>query len=242
LKTSFAGALDAAHTLAHLDDLARNLWQAYGAGNLQDAEAENLAARIEDRRREIRPQDRTAVRAPHVPRIDASFFPAKRRYPVSPDRYASQQRRRRLAASGPMPPNLACHFTVGQQAVLRIVANEVREKGSCALSIGEIAARAGVGVTTARDAIRAAALDGLVVIEERRQHRAPNLPNRVRVISREWLNWLKRGDRGGGSKVSESTNNKDSKHPVENSVCGQKAGSASLNSKLKDRGGGRKEK
>ena len=208
LKTSFDAALAGARTLAHMDEIALDLWKAYGAEKLSDTEAENLAARIEDRRREIRPKDRTAVRAPAVPRIAASFFPPKRRYPVSPDKRASQERRRRLAASGPMPPALACHFTTGQLAVLRIVADEVREKGSCTLPIAVIAVRAGVCVTLARDAIRAAALDGLVVIEERRQHRAPNLPNLVRVISREWLNWIKRGGRGGGSKFLESTDNR----------------------------------
>ena len=47
-------------------------------------------------------------------------------------------------------------------------------------------ARAGVCLTTARDAVRAAASDGLLVIEERRRNRAPNLANVVRIVSREW--------------------------------------------------------
>jgi hypothetical protein len=84
------------------------------------------------------------------------------------------------------------------------VASEIQEKGFCALPLGAIAARAGVCVTTARDAIRAAALDGLVIIEERRQHRAPNLPNIIRIVSAEWTTWIKRGSKGG-SKVLEST-------------------------------------
>jgi hypothetical protein len=209
LKTSFAGALDAARTLAHVDELARDLWQAYGAGKLTDGDAESLATRIEDRRREIRPQDRTAVRAPSVPRIAASFFPAKRRS-VSPDRVASMERRRRLAASGPMPPALASHYTTGQMAVFRIVADAVRQHGHCAMTLGEIAARAGVGITTARDAIRAGAFDGILVIEERRRRGAPNLPNLVRVISREWSSWIKRSGRGGSS-FSGATNNRVSK-------------------------------
>lgn len=203
MKTSFDGALSAARTLAHVDELARDLWQAHAAGALSDDEAQTTAEILEVRRREIRPQDRTAVRAPHVPRIAASFFPAKRRS-VSPDRAASMERRRRLAASGPMPPALACLFTTGQLAVLRIVADEFRDKGFCALPLGAIAARAGVCVTLARDAIRLAAGDGLLIIEERRQHQAKNLPNRVRVISREWITWVMRG-RGGGSKFLGST-------------------------------------
>ena len=41
----------------------------------------------------------------------------------SPDRQASIERRRRLAASGPLPPAMAARFTVSELAVLRIVAN-----------------------------------------------------------------------------------------------------------------------
>jgi hypothetical protein len=204
IKTTFSGALCAARTLAHVDELARDLWQAYGAGTISDADAESLAARIEDRRREIRPKDKTAVRVPDLPRIAASFFPAKTKNPTSPDRAVSRDRRRRLACSGPMPPALACRFTTGQLAVLRIVGDEFRDRGACELSLGAIAARAGVCVTLARDAIRLAAGDGLLIIEERRQHRAKNLPNRVRVVSREWITWLRRGP-GGGSKKMGAT-------------------------------------
>jgi hypothetical protein len=204
---TFAAALASARTLAQVDDLAKILWTAYGNGALTDIEAENLAGLVEARRREIRPQDRTAVRAPHVPKTPTSFFPAKRHYPVSPDKHASRERRRRLAASGPMPPALACHFTTGQLAVLRIVADEVKDKGACTLPLASIAARAGVCVTLARDAIRLAAGDGILVIEERRQHRAPNKPNLIRIVSREWRCWIDRGRRGG-SKFLESTGRK----------------------------------
>jgi hypothetical protein len=221
LKTSFDGALSAARTLTHVNDLAHELWQAYGAGKITDTEAENLAARIEDRRREIRPQDRTAVRAPQVPRVAKSFFPPKRRYSSSPDRAASRARRRDHALSGPLPYPLARHFTDGQLATLRIVGDEVRAKGFCDLTIGEIAARAGVCANTARDAIRAAALDGLVTIEERRRHRAKNLSNVVRIISREWKVWIERGRRIGSNRF-ESTDNKGLQPSKNQSSCGKK--------------------
>jgi hypothetical protein len=206
----FTAALAGALTLAAIDDLAKSLWAEFAAGRLTDDQAENLAARVEDRRREIRPQDRTAVRAPDLPRIAASFFPAKSKKTTSPDRAASRDRRRRLACSGPMPPALACRFTTGQLAVLRIVADEVRDKGACVLPLGAIAARAGVCVTLARDTIRLAAGDGLLIIEERRQHHAKNLPNRVRIVSREWITWIKRGP-GGGSRFLGATDSQVSK-------------------------------
>ena len=43
-----------------------------------------------------------------------------------------------------MPPALACKFTTGELAVLRIVGDEVRASGLCGLCIDAIAARAGV--------------------------------------------------------------------------------------------------
>jgi hypothetical protein len=119
-----------------------------------------------------------------------------------------------------MPPQLACQFTTGELAALRIIADAVRNRGFCILTLGEIAARTGVCVTTARNALRTAAREGLVTIEERRRDKRPNLSNVVRVVSREWLVWIARGrknssddrgnadasaSKGGGSKKMEST-------------------------------------
>lgn len=206
----FAGHILAAvaetRSAGRLDALASGLWQAWGLGAIGEGEAGTLAAAIEARRRELRPLDTVAIRAPSVPRLAASIFPPKRRC-ASPDRAASIERRRRLAASGPMPPALAARFTTGELAALRIVADECRAHGRCERTLGEIAARAGTGVTTARNAIRAAAAMGLVLIVERRRHRAPNLPNVARIVSPEWLAWIARAGRGegGGSKKPRPT-------------------------------------
>ncbi len=80
----------------------------------------------------------------------------------------------------------------------------MRASPRCDMTVGEIAARAGVGETTARNALRAAARLGLLTIEERRRRGQPNLSNIVRIVSREWLAWL---DRGGGCKKPEVTDN-----------------------------------
>jgi hypothetical protein len=201
MSFSATAALDAARTLARVDELASALWQSYAAGTIADADAELVAARIEEARRRIRPVDIVAVRAPDVPRLRSSFPPRARRC-VSPDRLASRDRRRRLAYSGPLTPALASRFTTGQLATLRIVADEVRARGLCVLPLAAIAARAGVGVTTARDAIRLAASDGLVVITERRRRGCPSLPNVVRILSPEWRAWIAKG---GGSKKPDPT-------------------------------------
>ena len=198
-------AIGGTRSLAQLDGLAKDLWTAWGAGRLVDDEAQRLGEALEAKRREVRGLDTVAVRAPAVPRTRPSYFPPRRPC-VSPDRAASRVRRRRLAASGPMPPALAAMFTTGELAALHIVAAEVRLRGACAITLGEIAARAGVCVTHARNAIRAAARAGLVTIEERRRYKRPNLANVVRIVSREWAQWIERRPRlGGGSKRVEPT-------------------------------------
>ncbi|MCU1326783.1 MAG: hypothetical protein JWN34_2153 [Bryobacterales bacterium] len=205
-----AGAIAGVRSHARLNELSQDIWKAYGSGLLTDDEAQGLSETLEARRIEVRVLDQTSNRALGVPRvIGASCFPVKRRRTHSPDRARSIERRRRLAAFGPLPPALALRFTTGELAVLQIVADEVRASGFCCLTLGEIAARAGVSVCHARNAIRAAGRDGLLLIEERRRHRAPNLPNRIRIISKEWKAWMERrrspASGGGGSKKVEST-------------------------------------
>jgi hypothetical protein len=174
---------------------------------------------IEARRREVRGIDTVVARVPQVAAQAKtagrpSHFPPKRKAPRSPNRRASIERRRTLAASGPMPPRLACRFATGELAALRIVADAVRDRGTCTLTLGEIAARAGVCITTARNALRQAAREGLLTIEERRRDKRPNLANVVRVVSREWTSWIAHGGRaksqpsvskGGGCKKTGAT-------------------------------------
>ena len=230
-------AIGGTKSLATLDGFARTVWQRWGAKEVTDEQAQSFAEAIEARKREVRGVDTVAQRAPHVAaqakgQGRLSHFPPKRKAAPSPDRRASIERRRTLAASGPMPPQLASQFTTGELAVLRLVADEVRTKRHCTLTLGELAARAGVGITTARNAIHEAAGHGYLTIEERRRDKRPNLSNVVRVVSREWLGWIERGrknssagrgtatafaSQGGGSKKMESTD-KDSKQ----TYCGDR--------------------
>jgi hypothetical protein len=218
-------AIGGTKSLATLDGFARTVWQRWGAKEVTDEQAQSFAEAIEARKREVRGVDTVAQRAPHVAaqakgQGRLSHFPPKRKAAPSPDRRASIERRRTLAASGPMPPQLASQFTTGELAVLRLVADEVRTKRHCTLTLGELAARAGVGITTARNAIHEAAGNGYLTIEERRRDKRPNLSNVVRVVSREWLIWIERGrknssadrgnadasaSQGGGSKKMGST-------------------------------------
>lgn len=201
---TMAAAIDGARTLAQMDELSRQVWQAHASGAVDDAGAQGLAERLHARRGEIR----AGIRPVGIPAGRASLFPP-RRVPTSPDRAASRDRRRLLACSGPMPPVLAARFTTGQLAVLRIVADAVAAGGVCGLCIDAIAARAGVCRRLAQGAIRLAEGDGLLTIQERRHQGRKNEPNLVRIISREWQAWMRRARRlpaeGGGCKPLHPT-------------------------------------
>ncbi|MCI9882924.1 MULTISPECIES: hypothetical protein [Methylobacterium] len=212
--------------LAALDALSRDVWRGAGEGALTEAQAQALAEAIHGRRKpriqtsavslgcltvvsSQRPPEAAAeaLGAPSGqdrskdPRL-WSYFPIKRSQ-RSPDRARSLERRRTLAASGPLPPKLACRFTTGELAVLKVVADAFVASGQCTLSIPEIAARSGVSQTTARGALRIAQNLGLVSITERRVPYRPNLTNVVRVVSPVWLTWLE--GRKPRSKVPEGT-------------------------------------
>lgn len=194
-------------TLASVDDLTRAMWGAVAAGEIGEADAETLSDALGRRR--------TAIRAKVALReaVDrkAAQGPSLWQHAQSRDRARSLERRRRLAATGPLPPALASHFTISELAVLRIVGDACRREGACDATLGEIAARAGVGRTTAQGALRLAARLGLVRITERRRPFQRSLSNVVTVTSPEWGTWLRHGprwDRGGGFGKATATDTK----------------------------------
>jgi hypothetical protein len=202
---ALAGAIDAAHP-KQFDYLSRQLWQAHAAGHIPDQDAQSLAERLHSRRGDsgmaqgalFRPvRGVTPAKSQNAPRVFLRAPESK-----SPNRRRSIERRRRLAASGPMPPTLACQYTVGELAVLRIVGDEFHAKGACDRSLNEIAARAGVCRKLAQLTLRMAARDGLVTVERRPRPGRKNLSNVVRIISQPWLTWLRhRNHRPSGSTV-----------------------------------------
>src|SRR3954470_418832 len=185
-----AAAIDGARTLTRLNHLSRSIWQGLVAGAVADDDAQALAERLHARRGVLRGE----IKPVGLPLGRLSIFPP-RRPQRAPKRPVAIARRRHLAASGPMPPALACKFTVGELAVLRIMGDEVRQHGQCARCVDELAARAGVCRRMVQNAIREAARLGLLTIEERRREGRRNLPNVVRIVSKEWSSWLARGGR-----------------------------------------------
>src|SRR3954452_12132526 len=176
-----------------LAKVASLLWRAYAAGQVSEAEAQALSEAIEARRSLPAPQKPVQPRLGSRPRTPASL-----------------ERRRRWAASGALPPALAARFTLAETAVLAVLAAEVLRHGACTLTIGHIAALAGVSETTVRNALRAARGLGLLTIEERRLTAWRNAPNVVRIVSREWQAWLrlrasKERALGGGCKLVHPT-------------------------------------
>jgi Bacterial regulatory proteins, gntR family len=172
-----------------LPTVASAVWRAFGAGLVTEDEAGELQAAIDAR-------NALPTAAP------------RRRAPPRPNPSASMERRRRWAAAGRMPPKIASHFTLGEQAALAVVAVEVTKRGTCTLAIGAIAALAGVSETTVRRALRQAKVLGFVTVEERRLSRFRNDTNVVSVISREWSSWLRLPRQDGGCQNRKGTNTK----------------------------------
>lgn len=184
---TMAAAIEAAHTLAQMDALSRDVWRAHSSGAVDDVGAQRLAELLHARRMAVR----ETIQPVGIPLGRATLFPP-RRPQVSPDRAASRDRRRLLASSGPMPPQLAARFTTGQLAVLKIIGDEVAANGVCGLCVDAIAARAGVCRRLAQVAVRMAEGDGLITVQERRRQGRKNDTNVIRVLSREWLAWIAR--------------------------------------------------
>ncbi len=108
---------------------------------------------------------------------------------------------------------------------MRILTDEVRERGHCDRTVAEIAARAGICRSTAKNAVRAAAAMGLLTVQERRREGQKNLPNIIRVVSREWQLWIKRGGQRNGPQGSKgigvkkiAPTGKESKRKRENGI------------------------
>jgi hypothetical protein len=191
LGEQFHVAAEAARTTHELDDLARRAASANREGQIDDMAAQAVYEAIARRRKAFaagegfRPSAQTAAYG--------RPWPARRPPPRSPDRRASIERRRRQAASGAMPPALAANFTQGEIAALAVVARQFQRMQVCVLPVDAIAALAGVSRRTVQRALREAERLGFVHIRERRIPGQKSLPNIVRVVSPEWLAWLRLG-------------------------------------------------
>ena len=179
---------------ASLSDVAKAMWGGFGAGLLTEVEAEELSALIEARKAVAPP--------PAAPRRSVGSRPRSS---------GSLERRRRWAMSGHVPGTLASRFTVGETAVLSVIALEVAKRGDCRMTMGHIASVAGVSETTAKRAIREAKAQGIITVEERRLRAWRNDSNIVQIVDTAWIAWLRIGRKGGDQLVTPTNNNDSSK-------------------------------
>jgi hypothetical protein len=167
-----------------LPEVASLMWRACAEQQITEAEAEELSGLIEAR---------NAV-PPSVPAPRTSVG-------SRPRSGGSMERRRSRAASGRLPPALAARFTQ---------AETVARTGDCRRCIDQIGALAGVCRSTVKNALREAAAQGLVTVEQRRQSTWRNMTNIVRIVSPEWLVWNRLARRsppgGGGVKFPTGSN------------------------------------
>ncbi|MCJ2099019.1 helix-turn-helix domain-containing protein [Methylobacterium sp. E-046] len=179
------------------------LWRAYGEGKVTEAEAEALSGLIESRQTKSdtvsclrSPVSRTGNAEKSGIGFDRVGSPRKA-VGSRPRTDASMERRRRWAASGRLPPALAARFTLAEQAVLALVAAETARRKDCRLSIENMAAVAGVCRSTVKNAVREARQLGLLTVEERQITGFRNDTNVLRIISPEWLAWVRLARKGG---------------------------------------------
>lgn len=140
----------------------------------------------------------------------------------SPDREKSIRRRRTLAATWPMPPAMAGLLTTSQVAYARIVSDEVHRTGDCRLTLDEIAARGGMCRKTAKRAQDRLAELRWISVDHRPVPGRKHLSNIVRVLSAEWLSWIKMGPkprRTGGHSCPATENQSSSSM---NSAAGER--------------------
>ncbi len=180
---------------AALPAVAAALWKAFAEGHISEAEAEVLAALIEARQARqplISPNQATSTgpASPNAPQ-DRAGRSRTGRSGSRPRSDASLERRRRWAASGRLPPALAARFTLAEQSVLALIAAETARRKDCRLAIEHMGALAGVSRSTVKNAIREAVRLGLLTVEERQITGWRNDTNVVRIVSAEWLGWLR---------------------------------------------------
>jgi hypothetical protein len=188
----------AAKSGQYIEDCAKAAWVLNGEGLIDDAGMAYLVPVIEHQR------EVTGAAQSSKSRSAARWAPHSRPAIPPATRKASWLRRRSLAKDCVIPTFLAKLFTVSKLAVLAVIAGAVIDDGCSNMSLPEIAARAGVGCTTARYAIREASRMGLISVQENRCNTNWNRPNTIRIIAKRWLDWLNGHRKARARKTSNN--------------------------------------
>jgi hypothetical protein len=95
------------------------------------------------------------------------------------------QRRRALAASLHVPPELGSKFTEGEMAVLKVIADKRGRHGACTLARDAIGDVSGTSRWTVERAVCTAAAEGLIEVRQGGRY------NTI-TVSATWEAWLNR--------------------------------------------------
>ena len=193
----------AARTLQQVDECAKSAWILNGEGLVGDSEMAYLAPIIEHQRKAIRTQPQFRLQPTGYLPLAATRSSHRRPTIPQSKRAAAWLRRRTLAKNCIIPTCIAGRLTVSKLAVLAVIARAVMDHGQSNMSLPEIAARAGVGCTTARYAIRDAVRMGLIRVSENRVNGLWSRPNTISIVCGRWLRWLRgRPKKSGGRMTS----------------------------------------
>jgi len=180
-------AIGSVNDFAAIDELSRIIWIGLARATFSEPQAQALSDCLQARKAIIRAKAANPVSG--LPRR----LQTHSKHCRTPDKQRSLERRRGLAASGVLPARLAHHFTTGEQAVLSVIGTVCKTVGRCELPIDAIAAKAGVSRTTVQNALRAAKRLGVISVQERRFRGRASDFNVVKVVSSEWIAWLRLG-------------------------------------------------
>jgi hypothetical protein len=188
-----------------IDEIIKGAWGHHFAGALTENDMEVLDEAARTRRAEIGRPPPQGPKPIGTAKSKLALGWPRRRPRRMPDREASRERARTLGGAAHMPPGVRGKYTEFERAALFIVAREVKHHGFCDLSVGRIAAEAGVCVRTVQNAEAEAIRQGHLCREERERKGAKrkNDTNVLRIMSAEWLTWIKRGPLG--CKVCSAT-------------------------------------
>lgn len=201
-------AIEAAD-VAQLDRLLPQVWSAWSAGAVSDADAQHLAELVQARKAATR-TTAGAFRA-----VGVSYNPRKLQpCPRTPERLA---RRRRIIAPRALPPVIADRCTPAEAAVLTVISNIVRQRGLCDRTVDEIAARAACSRRTVQRALRLAERLGWITLRARPRRGLKSLTNIIRVLAPAWRSWLNLGSPSNRVTELAPHDQKVANHLVRNS-------------------------
>ncbi len=182
-------AIEGARTLAQLDSLSRTIWQAHAAETVTDSEAQGLAEALHTRRAAIR----EAVVPVGIPLGRVTLFPPKR-LQRAPERSVAIERRRWLACPARCRPHSPAGSPPGSSRSCG--SSGTKWPGTAPAGCASTPSLPGgrlPSIGTGRDRLaeggRAADHSGAPPSGRKSD------PNVIRIISREWLQWLRRGGR-----------------------------------------------